>query len=73
MGTSPVHASTAGLARNLVTGSITPQFHMVYDDNFETVTADANAQPPQWGDLIKTSRFRSSIDDNGSIPELATE
>ena len=62
MGASPVHASTVGLVRNLQTGSITPQFHCVYDDFFETVYADANVQPPEWNDLIVTNRFRSAID-----------
>jgi hypothetical protein len=34
VGASPDHASTVGLIRNLSTGSVTPQFHVVYDDFF---------------------------------------
>ena len=37
LGTSPVHAITVGLVKNLSTGRIIPQFHLVYDDHFETV------------------------------------
>ena len=32
MGSSPLHASTVGLVRNLRTFKISPQFHVVYDD-----------------------------------------
>ena len=32
VGYSPLYASTVGLVRNLRTGNISPQFHMVYND-----------------------------------------
>jgi hypothetical protein len=44
-----MHASTVGLVRNLQTGSITPQFHMVYDAFFETVHSDEAEQPKELG------------------------
>ncbi len=37
VGHSPLHASTVGLVRNLKTQNISPQYHVVYDDWFETV------------------------------------
>ena len=37
MGVSPLHASTVGLILNPNTNRISPQFHCVYDDYFETV------------------------------------
>jgi hypothetical protein len=37
LGFSAKHASTIGLIRNVKTGSISPQFHVVYDDAFTTV------------------------------------
>lgn len=37
MGLSPLHASTVGVVRNLKTGRLSPQYHVVYDDKFETV------------------------------------
>ena len=36
MGTSPVHAETIALVRNLKTGYISPQYHTVFDDSFES-------------------------------------
>ena len=37
MGWSPLHASNVALVRNLDTGAISPQFHVVFDNWFETV------------------------------------
>jgi hypothetical protein len=72
MGESPLHASTVALARNLQTGSITPQFHVVFDNFFETVNAN-ETEPPDWEDLVVFSSFRSDLDEEGEIPELADE
>ena len=36
-GSLPLHASTVGLVRNLQNGNINPQFHLVFDDYFETM------------------------------------
>ncbi|MGH9726402.1 MAG: hypothetical protein ACRD41_15170, partial [Candidatus Acidiferrales bacterium] len=47
MGVSPDHASTIGDILNLQTKSITPQFHVVYDDDFTTVSATTDI-PPNW-------------------------
>ena len=38
LGRSPKHASSVGLIRNLNTGFISPQFHVIYDTQFQTVT-----------------------------------
>jgi hypothetical protein len=40
LGRSTLHASSIGLIRNLRTGAVSPQFHVVYDDHFTTVGAD---------------------------------
>ena len=37
VGISPRHASNIGMIRNLSTGYISPQFHVVYDNEFQTV------------------------------------
>jgi hypothetical protein len=70
MGASPLHASTVGLIRNLQTGSITPQYHFVYDDFFETVHSGEGEEPAEWGDLIVFSRFQSDFDDPDYEPQL---
>ena len=38
---SPHHATDVPLLLNTQTGLVTPQFHCVYDDNFDTVAKDA--------------------------------
>ena len=68
-----MHASTVGLVRNLQTGAITPQFHMVFDDFFETVHSDENEAPSEWPNLIEFSRFQSDYDSEDYVPELADE
>ena len=39
LGASPIRCSTVGLVRNLKTGNTRPQFHLLFDDYFETVHA----------------------------------
>jgi len=73
MGASPRHASTVGLVRNLDTGRIGPQYHLVYDDFFETVHSDEAAPPPEWEDLVIYNRYQTPFDDPDYIPELADE
>ena len=38
LGRSPKHASSVGLIRNLNTGFISPQVHVIYDTRFQTVS-----------------------------------
>lgn len=37
VGFSPIHSSLVPLVLNLSTGKITPQFHVIFDDKFQTV------------------------------------
>ena len=39
LGRSPNHADNVALVLNLTTGHITAQFHVVFDDNFETINS----------------------------------
>jgi hypothetical protein len=73
MGSSPLHASTVGLIRNLQTNHISPQFHVVYDDLFDTVHASALEAPASWPDLFAFSRFKSDYDDADFVPTLPDE
>ena len=45
VGFSPHHSSDIPLVLNLETGSISPQFHVVFDDNFTSVQSLANSDP----------------------------
>jgi hypothetical protein len=73
MGASPLHASTVGLIRNLRTNHISPQFHVVYDDLFDTVHASAETSPASWPDLFTFSRYKSDFDDEDFVPSLSDE
>jgi hypothetical protein len=53
LGPSPDHSSTIGRILNLVTGSVSPQFHCVYDDWYTTVP---NAET---GGILDLDQFRA--------------
>ena len=73
MGNSPLHASTVGLIRNLGTNHVSPQFHLVYDDLFETVHSGEEEIPHNWPELVVMHKFKSSYDESAWTPELAPE
>eukprot|EP00977_Amphora_coffeiformis_P019172 scaffold6982_cov86-Amphora_coffeaeformis.AAC.2 len=55
LGFSKEHATTIGLIRNTRTGYISPQFHVVYDEQFTTVTSDSSIDLQEhWIDLFST-------------------
>ena len=66
VGTSPTHASTVPLVLNPDTGTITPRFHIVFDDWFQTVSTDVDALPdfnaPAWKQLFGESEFQYEFD-----------
>lgn len=72
VGVSPAHAATIGEVLNLRTKSVTPQFHVVYDDDYTTVATTTDQVPPNWDDLIIHHRERElAPTDEG--PPLADE
>ena len=60
LGRSTEHAGSIGLIRNLKTNAISSQFHVVYDNEFTTVTSDWSNDnipvPPNFHNLFKFSR-----------------
>ena len=70
VGVSPNHLSTVGLIRNRTSGYVSPQFHVVYNDWFETVAASADLEPPEWEELVAFSRFRNVLDEGVDSPLL---
>ena len=75
LGFSSAHASTVGLVRNTRTGYISPQFHMVYDESFTTVTSDRSLDLSEtWIELFLNSRdhYLDGHDESadGPLPEL---
>ena len=57
LGYSSEHSSQVGLVRHLKTGHISPQWHLVFDDKFETVYS--SGQPTAEVDKICTELFES--------------
>ena len=80
LGFSKSHASTIALIRNCRTGSVTPQFHVVFDEWFQTLPSVIDPQqvtiPNAWHNLIQFSRFKF-FDEDGDPrnlpPDLADE
>jgi hypothetical protein len=59
LGVSPVHSSSVALALNLTTGFISPQFNVVHDDLFATVTShwdDGTFDPDHWNTIIQSGQ-----------------
>jgi hypothetical protein len=59
LGRSKKHAGSVGLIRNLGTGKISPQYHVVYDNHFTTVDSITNLDnvpvPDGFDKLVKTA------------------
>ena len=53
LGHSPLHAGNVVLVWNPTTGRVSPQYHVVFDNNFTTVPyMEAGTLPPNWQELI---------------------
>jgi hypothetical protein len=65
LGLSPKHSSDVPLVLNLQTGSISPQFHVVFDDMFSTVTSIGIEEdaPDFWKELLIDSRQMVPLDE----------
>ena len=68
MGLTPDHACTVPLVVNLDTGAITPQFHVVFDDWFTTVTASIDDLPDlnssAWSKMFGDSEYQFIRDED---------
>ena len=69
LGWSPLHASNVPLILNLTTGHISPQFHVVFDDWFSTVsTEDKNVlddiEDDTWSQLFMDHRYQAHFDED---------
>ena len=60
VGWSPLHASSVAWVRNLQTGRVSPQFHVIFDNWFETVELDNEEETPLWSHHRQSNRFGMS-------------
>jgi hypothetical protein len=52
------------LVLNPITGNVSPQIHMVFDDTFSTVPCMViHEVPPNWADLLKKSTEKDTDED----------
>ena len=70
VGLSNIHSSEVPLILNLTTGSITSQYHVVFDDRFSTFTsiASEDAPPDHWEDLCLESTMFVPTDATAESP-----
>ncbi len=79
VGRSPLHAANVALIFNPRTGHISPQFHIVFDDDFSTIPYLPTSQvPPFWVELVRASSklhvyTKRQVDTWQSLPELTPE
>ncbi len=69
----PLHDSSVGLVRNPRTGRVSPQFHCVHDNFFETVHCTQEKPPENWNDLVAFQTHLGDIDEGEYVPELSAE
>ncbi|MCE2996032.1 MAG: hypothetical protein LW863_10560, partial [Flammeovirgaceae bacterium] len=66
IGMSSKHSSSVPLCLNLETGAITPQFHVVFDEDFATIATKVEDLPdfasPQWDSLFGSSIYQYVLD-----------
>jgi hypothetical protein len=56
LGHSLLHAGSVALVSNPSTGHVSPQYHIVFDDDFTMVPyMEAGMIPPHWSDLVHSS------------------
>ena len=74
VGISPNHAEDIALVRNLNTGRLSPQFHVVFDEWFETCYSSEGSEPSNWADMcIYSQDFATVFDESMEPPDLADE
>jgi hypothetical protein len=68
LGWSPLHASSVPLILNLTTGHVLPQFHVVFDDWFTTVSTEEKGlddiEDSVWSQMFNDHRFQALFDEN---------
>jgi hypothetical protein len=56
IGHSPAHAGLVAMVLNPWTGHVSPQYHVVFDDLFTTVSfMEKSKLPPNWANLVEKS------------------
>ena len=63
MGWSSLHASNVALVRHLTTNHISPQFHVIFDNWFETIMVeDSLSEVPEWDVMFTQNQHEIPLD-----------
>ena len=74
MGFGNIYKTQVRLVLNLLTGSISPQYHVVFDDMFSTVMSSADVDTEIWISLVTSRKSRIQVMlDQEDDPELDDE
>ena len=66
-----MHSTQVGLVLNLLTGSISPHYHIAFDDMLSTVMISTSAEPEIWIRLVTSGNSRIQVIlDQEDDPEL---
>ena len=64
MGHSPFHSGNVSLVWNHTTGRVSPQYHVVFNDDFTTVPyIESGTLSPNWEDLFEHSCETATAED----------
>ena len=74
MGFRNMNPAQVGLVLNLLTGSISPQYNVVFDDMFSTIVSSTATDPEVWIRMVtsRNSRIQVMLDQE-YYPELGDE
>ena len=61
MGFSKMHSTQVGLIINLLTSSISPHYHVVFDGMFSTVMSSTAVDPEVWIRLVTSRKSRIQV------------
>lgn len=64
LGKSRSHASNVALILNTKTKHISPQYHIVFDENFTTTGITENKMPENWDELFQAETWKANYDPN---------
>ena len=67
VGWSPLHTSSVALVRNLNTGRLSPQCHLVFDPWFETVHKNGTEPPEGWDLLMAHHQHEVELDEEDRL------
>ena len=76
VGHSPDHASDVALVLNPRTGLVSPQYHVVFDDSFSTIShLSTDDAPPNWHYLVENccENYTDTPEDTLLIDEIASQ